>query len=287
MAGPANSYSQSSMLSKRWVTALTLLAGFLACLFLLPQSWWALVMAAPLVLGAREWGRLSGFAAPLATAYALVSAGLAALTYTWGGAYHLPLYLAALVFWLVAAPMWLTFGWRLDHPLLRILSGWLVLFPLWLALVDLRAYSAPGLLLLVGIVWIADSAAYFTGKRFGRRKLAAQISPGKTWEGALGAFLAVTLYAIVVLAITNASGSIVNAAGWLWPLLLFVWLMLYLSVLGDLFESWIKRLSGAKDSGTLLPGHGGMLDRIDALTSTLPFAALMLLHGEGLARLWI
>lgn len=275
------------MLSKRWVTALTLLAGFLACLFLLPQSWWALVMAAPLVLGAREWARLSGLAAPLATAYALVSAGLAALIYTWGGAYHLPLYLAALAFWLVAAPMWLTFGWRLDQPLLRILSGWLVLLPLWLALVDLRAYSALGLLLLMGIVWIADSAAYFTGKRFGRRKLAAQISPGKTWEGALGAFLAVTLYAIVVLAISNASEYIINAAGWLWPLLLFVWLMLYLSVLGDLFESWIKRLSGAKDSGTLLPGHGGMLDRIDALTSTLPFAALMLLHGEGLTQLWI
>lgn len=272
------------MLSKRWATALTLLAGFLACLFLLPQSWWALVMAAPLVLGAREWGRLSGFAAPAANAYALASAALAALVYVWGSAYHVQIYLAALVFWLVVAPLWLAFGWRLDQAMLRIVSGWLVLLPLWLALVDLRAYSAFGLLLLMGIVWIADSAAYFTGKRFGRRKLAVQISPGKTWEGALGALLAVTVYAMVVLGVATALGQVQYPADWLLPLLLFVWLMLYMSVLGDLFESWIKRLSGAKDSSNLLPGHGGMLDRIDALTSTLPLAALMLLHGQALTQ---
>ena len=272
------------MLSKRWATALTLLAGFLACLFLLPQSWWALVMAAPLVLGAREWGRLSGFAALAANAYALASAALAALVYVWGSAYHVQIYLAALVFWLVVAPLWLAFGWRLDQAMLRIVSGWLVLLPLWLALVDLRAYSAFGLLLLMGIVWIGDSAAYFTGKRFGRRKLAVQISPGKTWEGALGAFLAVTVYAMVVLGVATALGQLQYPADWFLPLLLFVWLMLYMSVLGDLFESWIKRLSGAKDSSNLLPGHGGMLDRIDALTSTLPLAALMLLHGQALTQ---
>lgn len=272
------------MLSKRWATALTLLAGFLACLFLLPQSWWALVMTVPLVFGAREWGRLSGFAAPAANGYALASVALAALVYVWGNAYHMQVYLAALAFWLVAAPLWLAFGWRLQQPLLRVLSGWLVLLPLWLALVDLRAYSAFGLLLLMGIVWIADSAAYFTGKRFGRRKLAVQISPGKTWEGALGAFLAVTVYAAVVLGVATALGQVQYPADWLLPLLLFVWLMLYMSVLGDLFESWIKRLAGAKDSGNLLPGHGGMLDRIDALTSTLPIAALMLLHGQVLTR---
>lgn len=272
------------MLSKRWVTALTLLAGFLACLFLLPQSWWALVMAAPLVLGAREWGRLSGFAAPAANGYALASVALAALVYVWGSAYHMQIYLAALAFWLVVAPLWLAFGWRLDQAMLRIVSGWLVLLPLWLALVDLRAYSAFGLLLLMGIVWIADSAAYFTGKCFGRRKLAVQISPGKTWEGALGAFLAVTVYAVVVLGVAIALGQVQSPVDWLLLLLLFVWLMLYMSVLGDLFESWIKRLAGAKDSGNLLPGHGGMLDRIDALTSTLPIAALMLLHGQVLTR---
>ena len=272
------------MLSKRWATALTLLAGFLACLFLLPQPWWVLVMTAPLVFGAREWGRLSGFAAPVANGYALASMALAALVYVWGNTYHMQIYLAALAFWLFAAPLWLAFGWRLQQPLLRVLSGWLVLLPLWLALVDLRAYSAFGLLLLMGIVWIADSAAYFTGKRFGRRKLAAQISPGKTWEGAAGAWLAVTLYALVVLGVAAMLGRVQYPADWLLPLALFVWLVFYLSILGDLFESWIKRLAGAKDSGNLLPGHGGMLDRIDALTPTLPIAALMLLHGQLLTR---
>ncbi|WP_124705372.1 phosphatidate cytidylyltransferase [Sulfuriferula multivorans] len=272
------------MLSKRWATALTLLAGFLACLFLLPQSWWALVMAVPLIFGAREWARLSGFSAFTANGYALSSVAMAVLIYGWGGPYHAQIYLAATAFWLAVAPLWLAFGWRLQQPLLRVLSGWLVLLPLWLALLDLRAYSALGLLLLMGVVWIADSAAYFTGKRFGRHKLAAQISPGKTWEGAVGAWLAVTVYTLIVLGVAAAWGRVQSPAGWLLPSVLFVWLVFYLSVLGDLFESWIKRLAGAKDSGNLLPGHGGMLDRIDALTSALPVSALMLLHGQLLTR---
>ncbi|MHB1173961.1 MAG: phosphatidate cytidylyltransferase [Sulfuriferula sp.] len=272
------------MLSKRWATALTLLAGFLACLFLLPQPAWTVVMVVPLIFGAREWGRLSGFSMAAANGYAVASVALAAFVYVWGDAYHGLIYLAATLFWLVVAPLWLAFGWRLQQPVLRILAGWLVLLPLWLSLLDLRAYSALGLLLLMGIVWIADSAAYFTGKRFGRRKLAAQISPGKTWEGAAGAGLAVTIYTLIVLGIAAASGRVQSPAEWLLPLALFVWLVFYLSILGDLFESWVKRLAGAKDSGNLLPGHGGMLDRIDALTSALPVSALLLLHGQLLTR---
>lgn len=272
------------MLSKRWATALTLLAGFLACLFLLPQPAWAVVMVVPLIFGAREWGRLSGFSLTAANGYAVASVVLAGTVYVWGDAYHGLIYLAATLFWLVVAPLWLAFGWRLQQPVLRVLAGWLVLLPLWFSLLDLRAYSALGLLLLMGIVWIADSAAYFTGKRFGRRKLAAQISPGKTWEGAAGAGLAVTIYTLIVLGIAAASGRVQSPADWLLPLALFVWLVFYLSILGDLFESWVKRLAGAKDSGNLLPGHGGMLDRIDALTSALPVSALLLLHGQLLTR---
>lgn len=272
------------MLSKRWATALTLLAGFLACLFLLPQPAWVVVMVVPLIFGAREWGRLSGFSLTAANGYAVASVVLAGTVYVWGDAYHGLIYLAATLFWLVVAPLWLAFGWRLQQPVLRVLAGWLVLLPLWFSLLDLRAYSALGLLLLMGIVWIADSAAYFTGKRFGRRKLAAQISPGKTWEGAAGAGLAVTIYTLIVLGIAAASGRVQSPADWLLPLALFVWLVFYLSILGDLFESWVKRLAGAKDSGNLLPGHGGMLDRIDALTSALPVSALLLLHGQLLTR---
>jgi phosphatidate cytidylyltransferase len=124
---------------------------------------------------------------------------------------------------------------------------------------------------VLAIVWIADTAAYFSGRRFGRHKLAPAISPGKTWEGVAGALGALALYAV-------ALGPLAGLP--LLPLLVIVSALLYVSVLGDLFESWIKRVSGMKDSGAMLPGHGGVLDRIDALTSTLPIATGMLMWLE-------
>jgi len=128
------------------------------------------------------------------------------------------------------------------------------------------------LLSLLAIVWIADTAAFFFGRRFGRHKLAPTISPGKTWEGVAGGLLAVVVY-VTVLQFTGIA-AVGPLAGWAgWPLAV---LIAALSVVGDLFESLIKRRAGAKDSGTLLPGHGGVLDRIDGLTSTLPVAALAL-----------
>jgi phosphatidate cytidylyltransferase len=123
----------------------------------------------------------------------------------------------------------------------------------------------------MAIVWIADTAAYFAGRQFGRNKLAPAISPGKTWEGVAGALCALTLYATAISAATGMP---------LLSLVLTVSFLLYVSVLGDLFESWIKRVSGMKDSGHVLPGHGGVLDRIDALTSTLPMAAGVLIWLE-------
>jgi len=127
----------------------------------------------------------------------------------------------------------------------------------------------PGrLLLAMGIVWVADTAAYFAGRRFGQRKLAPEISPGKTWEGVWGAAAAVVVY--WALASTLLGGRDMHAlSGLVWMLL-----MLVLSVVGDLFESWMKRVAGVKDSGRILPGHGGLLDRVDGLTATLPLAAL-------------
>ena len=128
------------------------------------------------------------------------------------------------------------------------------------------------------LVWMADIAAYFSGKKFGKHKLAPSISPGKTWEGVIGAVLGVSIYA--VLAVVGAAQAkliglpdLKGFAG----LVLLSWLWVALSIIGDLFESAIKRQAGVKDSGTLLPGHGGVLDRIDAMTSTLPLAAFALL----------
>ena len=129
-------------------------------------------------------------------------------------------------------------------------------------------------LAVMGIVWVADTAAYFAGRAFGRHKLAPHVSPGKTWEGVGGAVLGVTGYWLVLSAIAPAQAGRMPV-GLLLPLVL-----LAVSVYGDLFESWVKRMAGQKDSGTLLPGHGGLLDRIDALTSALPFAALYFAYPE-------
>ena len=272
------------MLAKRWATALTLLAGFLACLFWLSQPAWTLVLLLPLLLGAREWGALSGFGTLGSIAFALSCGVLGGAIFVWGAPYHALIYLAAAAFWLLLAPLWLTFGWRLNGVVLRTLSGWLILLPMVLAMVDLRNYSPLVLLLLMAVVWIGDSAAFFAGKRFGKHKLAPGISPGKTWEGVAGALLGVTVYAVAILLLAQHHGHLASLADWGLPLILLGWLLLYLGILGDLFESWIKRLAGAKDSGKLLPGHGGLLDRIDALTPSLPIAALIVLHGNTLYR---
>jgi phosphatidate cytidylyltransferase len=141
---------------------------------------------------------------------------------------------------------------------------------MWLALVRLQP-TPWALLVVMSVVWIADTAAYFAGKSFGRNKLAPQISPGKTWEGAFGAMAAVAVYYGVLLLLEPQQRYFNGIAG----LGVFL-LILVLSIEGDLFESWMKRQAGVKDSGQLLPGHGGILDRIDGLTATMPLAALAL-----------
>jgi phosphatidate cytidylyltransferase len=128
----------------------------------------------------------------------------------------------------------------------------------------------------MAIVWVADSAAYFAGRRFGKRKLAPAISPGKTWEGVYGALIAVAVYALALLPFAEGAGysaAIVPVSVIAWVALALA--LMSLSIVGDLFESQLKRNRGVKDSGKLLPGHGGVLDRIDALLAALPPAALI------------
>jgi phosphatidate cytidylyltransferase len=188
---------------------------------------------------------------------------------------HLTIYLMSALLWLVVVPSWLMVGWKVENPMAMALVGWAVLIPTGLAMMDLREIApSPWMLLFVmGLVWVADIAAYFAGRRFGKTKLAPSISPGKTWEGVAGAMFGVSAYVVLVWAFNPhfATREILP------PLLLAAWWWVILAVIGDLFESAIKRQAGVKDSGALLPGHGGLLDRIDALTSTLPLAALALL----------
>jgi phosphatidate cytidylyltransferase len=265
-------------LLRRVLTAVLLLAVFVPAVIWAPAWLWGILMAGVVGMAAREWAHLSHFPALSARLYSalltLCALVLPTLLNTGWPIFQSALILLAIAFWLVVAPLWLLGRWHAEQPFVRAAVGAVLLMPTWAALLylhdspDLHA-RGPGVLLgVMAIVWIADTAAYFAGRYFGRHKLAPSISPGKTREGVAGAFVALVLYA-VVLSVTLKLPMV--------PLLFAMTGLLYLSVLGDLFESWIKRVSGMKDSGHLLPGHGGVLDRIDALTSTLPMAAALLM----------
>ena len=266
------------MLKQRLLTVAVVLPLLLACIFLLPNFGWSLLMTVPAALGAFEWSKLAGHGrAARALFVAVVLASCLLLTAV-AASPRSPalemnlataLFVLALLFWAIAVPVWLYSKWRITQPLLLAIAGWIVLVPAWLAVVRLQ--HSPWLLLIVlGVVWIADTAAYFAGHRFGRNKLAPQISPGKTWEGVIGAYIAVLCYALVASLILQPPASVYDHLA----VLLFACVLTAFGIVGDLFESWIKRQAGAKDSGQLLPGHGGVLDRIDSLTAALPFAAL-------------
>jgi phosphatidate cytidylyltransferase len=143
---------------------------------------------------------------------------------------------------------------------------------------QLRVFAPLFLLAAMASVWVADISAYVCGRAFGRHKLAPEISPGKTWEGAVGAIAGVLIYGITVAWAADRMPS--NPSAWI----IFATALIVLtavSILGDLFESLAKRQAGVKDSGATLPGHGGVLDRIDSLTSTLPLVGLAVLLWEG------
>jgi len=269
------------MLKQRIITAIILFVLFLAALFGLPTAGWQVVVLVVMWQGAVEWARLSGLNGRAATAYWVLTLALMAAMVWFDRSVelqqqtllHLFWYILSVLLWVFVVPAWLIAGWRPQNPWFMGLIGWVVLLPTGLAMLDLRAFSPWLLLFAMTLVMLADISAYFAGKRFGRNKLAPAISPGKTWEGVVGAMIGVTLYVIVV---GWSSGLYkhypvfpgIIIAGWWW---------VALAVIGDLFESAVKRQAGVKDSGALLPGHGGLLDRIDALTSTLPFAGIALI----------
>jgi phosphatidate cytidylyltransferase len=266
------------MLMTRVATASIALALFAAALFFLPQAGWALVLLVVLGLGAWEWAalaRYSRIASVVYTSFLVVSAAaLFFLTPRLTGAperIDVAVYASSCVFWLAIAPFWLGRRWSARNAALVGVAGWIALVPMWLALVRLQP-TPWALLIVMSVVWIADTAAYAAGKSFGRNKLAPQISPGKTWEGAFGAMVAVAVYYGVLLLALAPEQRYFDGIGGLGLFLL----ILVLSIEGDLFESWMKRQAGVKDSGQLLPGHGGILDRIDGLTATMPLAALAL-----------
>lgn len=269
------------MLKQRIITACVLLALFLVILFVLPSWAWSILVGLVMVQGAMEWAMLSRLEGQAAKKYVgltllLTLALLAFDHFTPANAQLAPkllLYILSAIFWIFIVPAWMISNWKPNSPWLMGILGWLLLLPTGLAMLDLRTISPWLLLGLMALVWAADISAYFAGRRFGKHKLAPAISPGKTWEGVAGAMLGVTIYVVVV-----AWQSGLYKQHLIFPAaVLAAWWWVGLAVIGDLFESLIKRQAGVKDSGALLPGHGGLLDRIDALTSTLPLAALVIL----------
>jgi phosphatidate cytidylyltransferase len=174
------------------------------------------------------------------------------------------LFALAALFWIVVVPLWMWRGLQSAHAMWIGAAGFAVLLPAALAMAALAPLEV---LLVLVLVWIADTAAYFVGRAWGRRRLAPSISPGKTWEGALGGLVGAALYAIILAFFTHRGAGLALVATAV--------TLGMASIVGDLFESAAKRQAGLKDSGSLLPGHGGILDRIDSATAALPLAALV------------
>jgi phosphatidate cytidylyltransferase len=253
-------------LRKRITTALVLAAIFLAIVLLLPPVATLVVLTVLVLAGAWEWSaflRLPG--------YLLRSLYVVFLAIMMPVAWHVTetpegreIVLAAAVVWWLVALVWIAFAPHRVTPWSAALAGVLALVPAWLALVRLRfdlPRGAEWMIFALVLVFAADIGAFFAGRRFGRLRLAPAVSPGKTWEGVLGG---------------AAGGALIAVVGSRWfgvPLSGFLPLCLAavaFSIIGDLTESLLKRFAGVKDSGTLFPGHGGVMDRIDSVTGAAP-----------------
>ncbi len=260
----------SESLRKRVATAAVLIVLLLAVLFWLPAIGTVMLLTLVVLMGAWEWSAFLRLGHPLPRVAYVALVGIL-LPLAWV-ATRTPSALegllgAALLWWLVALA-WIILAPRRVRPWSAGLAGLLSLVPAWLALMRLRLQAAHGaewVLFALALVWMADIGAYFCGRRFGRRHLAPSVSPGKTWEGALGGV---------------AASGIVAVAGAAWfrlppgPFVALCLAAAAFSIVGDLTESLLKRFAGMKDSGTLFPGHGGVMDRIDSVTGAVPVLLL-------------
>ncbi len=262
------------MLKQRILTALILIPLVIAGIVYLPTWAIAIILAALMLQGAWEWSRLAGLQNnPLRVAYVVTLFLL--LWYCWSSMADQSLLQVlakvAAIGW-VLATLWIFFpalGQQKSvlHTIIKLLAGVFVIAVTWVAMVNLHAQAEHGprwLLYFMFLIWIADSGAYFAGRAFGKHKLAPVVSPGKTWEGVAGAVVMVLIYSL------TAQYWLPVSEDNLMPVILLSLFLVPVSVIGDLFESLMKRQSGIKDSGTLLPGHGGVMDRIDSMTAVFP-----------------
>jgi phosphatidate cytidylyltransferase len=278
------------MLKQRIITAVVLLAILLPALFWPSPVPFAVVTLLLLAAGAWEWGRLNGLGQAGSVAAALACLVLCAASWS-AGLLERPMPLL----WSVAGAVWVLVGawllrvgvagWPNIPRAVRLVAGVLALWLAWLAVAQARVFGINFLLSVLVLVWVADIAAYAAGRAFGlkftKNKLAPTISPGKSWEGVWGGMAGVLVLAVAwTLADRALQASVPSlytrlAAGGWWLLVIAAVFLASMSVLGDLVESLIKRAAGVKDSSRLLPGHGGVLDRVDALLPTLPLAMML------------
>lgn len=268
------------MLKTRVITAIVLLAVFLPVTLFAPVAAFGALIGLVVVFAAWEWARLLKAGKVGSIVYAAIAAVLVFASTRLESAR--PLYQAAGIFWLVAGPYVLVRkpvlaagAWRVF----LLVAGFVIFAACWHALVGARTIGVGFVLSLLLVVWLADIGAYFSGKAFGKHKLAPSISPGKTWEGAVGGWAAVMIVSVAALVLQVFEPTLYSALAaqlGVGRALFVLTVLVAFSVVGDLFESMLKRQAGVKDSSGLLPGHGGVLDRIDALLPVLPLAMLLL-----------
>ncbi len=270
------------MLKQRVITALILAPLFVWCVIVLPTTYISILFAVMITVGATEWVRLMGDPAPIGKYPFIGLVWLLMLVSGWVSQYTVLFYLL-----LTASALWWCYAvWLLRRYSAHVLQceaqgdvtqfslsalpaiGIVLLVPTWIAMVVLHSISPYWLLLMMVLIWGADTGAYFAGRAFGKRKLAPQVSPGKSWEGVAGAMAMTVVVGLVGGVLLDVSGVA------LFGLVILSLITVAFSIVGDLIESLMKRRVGVKDSGTLLPGHGGVLDRIDSLTAAAPIFAL-------------
>lgn len=274
------------MLKYRLLTAFLMGPLILWAIYAMPEKYFALFALVLVSLGAWEWSAFAGWVKPLQRGlfFAVNVILFATLLYFQNNDLNISIIAASLLWWAICIPLLLSFPFKKDNFLHKrfvttvvgivLLSGTFVSMML---IRDNPDYGSQFVLYLILIIWFADSGAYFAGRSLGKNKLIPNVSPGKTWEGVAGAFVATLIVSIVALNILNVSSS---------QSIIFVVItqitVLY-SIVGDLSESMFKRMANIKDSGHILPGHGGILDRIDSLMSGFPvfLAGLWLMEKVG------
>lgn len=283
----------------RIITAIVLLALFIPALLLCSTQQWSILVAILIGICGWEFANLIGFNNTKIRIFFGIAYGVLCwiLYYIFAAEINnikllleskfiYNFYFSISIFWTIVIPFILKFNTlnkiKIQNinlfKIVGIILSLLVLLPTWFAMIVLREISVLTLILFMAIVWIADSFAYFGGKMLGKHKLAINISPGKTIEGAIVALLSLIIYVVLL----NNFGLLDNIfetteKSNLYLILGIIYLGI-ISIYGDLFESYLKRLSDIKDSSQILPGHGGMLDRIDSLTATLPVSLFLIIN---------